>query len=64
MNTVLRKFRLHSERFHHNFPYYDYRGRANVFGQLIDRHGRAAVLRHRSRIRDILDNCEGLCVIE
>lgn len=64
MSTILNKFRVHSERWHRTLPYYDYRGRANVFGQLIDRHGRDAVLRHRSLIRQILDKSEGLCVID
>lgn len=64
MSTMLIKFRLRSENYHDHYAQHDYRGRANVFGYLIDRHGRDAVLRHRCWIRRVLDNTEGFCVVD
>ena len=64
MNIMTDKFRSHAQRWHADSPFYDYRGRANVIGYLLDRHGAAAVLRHKPRLRRILNDIEGLCPVE
>lgn len=64
MNTMLQKFRTHSERWHQSCCGHDYRGRTNVVAHLTSLYGVDAVIRHKRSIVRTLNKAEGVFVTE
>ena len=62
MNTMLIKFKAHSEHWHQSSGGYDYRGRTNVVAHLTSLYGVDAVIRHKKSIVRTLNNAEGVYI--
>lgn len=62
MNTMLLKFKAHSDRWHQCSTGHDYRGRTNVVAHLTSLYGVDAVLRHKKSIVRTLNKVEGVYV--
>lgn len=64
MSTILKKFRVHSARWHQNSSRPDYRGRTYVVAHLTLLYGVDAVIRHKKSIVRTLNNAEGVHLTE
>ena len=64
MNTMLLKFKAHSEHWHQSRRGHDYRGRTNVVAHLTSLYGVDAVMRHKKSIVRTLNKVEGVYVAE
>ncbi len=64
MSTILKKFKVHSARWHQNSGRYDYRGRTYVVAHLTSLYGVDAVIRHKKSIVRTLNNAEGVHITD